>query len=233
MKRLLLGTDLWIEQRGRQAFNLDTILLQHFIKIPARAKVVLDLGTGVGPLMLYLSQKTNARIIGVEIQEVRYQQALKNIELNHLVDRLSCLHLDINDLKMKNVDVIVSNPPFFKVNEKSNLNRDEEDTIARHELMLNLNNLIKIVSKTLKYGGYFYMIHRPERLGEIIHLFEKHQLVIKRLRFVHPYADREANHILIEATKNGSAGLKVEKPLILYRDKHVLTNEIMDIYQGG
>ena len=215
MKRSLLGTDLQIEQEGRQAFNLDTILLQSFVKIPQKSKTVLDLGTGV------------------EIQEKRYLQALKNIELNDLQSRLSVLHMDIKDLKMKDVDVIVSNPPFFKVSETSNLNLDEEDTIARHEVMLNLSDLIKVVSKTLKFGGYFYMIHRPDRLEEIMTLCQKENMSVKRIRFVHPYLHHEANHVLIEVMKWGNPGLKVEKPLILYVEKHVLTKEMVDIYQGG
>lgn len=233
MIRTLLGTDLLIEQKGRQAFNLDTILLQSFVKVPVRSKTVLDLGTGIGPLMLYLSKKTKAKIIGFEIQEVRYLQALKNIELNHLNDQLSCIHMDIKNLKMKDVDVIVSNPPFFKVSETSNVNEHDEDTIARHEVMLNLKELIGIASKTLKYGGYFYFIHRPDRLGEIVSLLENEKLTIKRIRFVHPYLNHEANHVLIEAMKYGSIGLKVDQPLILYKEKHLLSEEMENIYQGG
>lgn len=232
MLRTLLGTDLWIEQKSRQAFNLDTILLSHFTRIPAKSKTVLDIGTGAGPLMLYLSKKTKAKIIGIEIQEERYLQALHNIKLNKLEDRLSVLHKDVKKLTMKDVDVIVSNPPFFKVNESSNLNDNEEDTIARHEVMLTLEELIKVVSKTLKYGGYFSMIHRPDRFGEIMLLLEKYQLTPKRVQFVHPYVHAPANHVLIEAMKQGSLGLTVEKPLILYIEKHVLTKEMTDIYGG-
>jgi tRNA1(Val) A37 N6-methylase TrmN6 len=232
MLRTLLGTDLWIEQQSRQAFNLDTILLSYFTKIPVKSNVVLDIGTGAGPLILYLSQKTKAKIIGIEIQEERYLQALKNIKLNHLEDRLSCIHQDVKHVHMKDVDVIVSNPPFFKVTETSNLSENEEDTIARHEVMLTLEELITWVSKTLKYGGYFSMIHRPDRFGEIILLLEKYQLIPKRVRFVHPYLDHPAKHVLIEAMKQGSPGLVVEKPLILYIEKHVLTKEMTDIYGG-
>ncbi len=232
MLRTLLGTDLWIEQNSRQAFNLDTILLAHFAKIPYRSKTVLDIGTGAGPLMLYLSKKTKAKIIGIEIQESRYLQAMKNIEMNHLENQLSCLHIDVKDLKMKDVDVIVTNPPFFKVSETSLLNETEEDQIARHEVSLTLEELISVASKTLKFGGYFQMIHRPDRFGEIVLLLEKYQLTPKRVQFVHPYINEPANHLLIEAMKKGSPGLTVESPLILYIEKHVLTKEMTDIYGG-
>ena len=232
MLRTLLGTDLWIDQQSHMAFNLDTILLQDFVKIPAKAKTVLDLGTGAGPLMLYLSKKTRAKIIGVELQEERYLQALHNIKLNHLENQLSVMHMDIKDLKMKDIDLIVSNPPFFKITETSNVNQSEDETIARHEVMLTLEELIEVASKSLKFGGYLTMIHRPERFGEIVLLLEKHRLTPKRVRFVHPYLNHHANHVLIEAMKQGSPGLNVIEPLILYHEKHIPTQELTDIYGG-
>ena len=192
----------------------------------------MDFGTGAGAVMLYLSQKTKAQIIGVEIQEDRYLAALHNIKLNELDNQLSCIHQDIKTLEHKDVDCIVSNPPFFKVNETSNVNDDEDATIARHEVMLNLNELIESVSKTLKYGGHFFMIHRPDRFAEIVEVMNTYQLEIKRVRFVHPYLDQKANHVLIEAIKNGQPGMKLEPPLILYCGKHILTKEMVDIYGG-
>ncbi|RJX23983.1 MAG: methyltransferase domain-containing protein [Acholeplasma sp.] len=232
MLRTLLGTDLWIEQNSRQAFNLDTILLQHFIKIPVRTKTILDVGTGVGPLMLYLSKRTKAKIIGVEIQEARYHQALKNIALNHLEHQLSCMHLDVKQLLMKDVDLIVTNPPFFKTTETSNKSEDEDDLIARHEVTLNLEELISSSSRLLKFGGYLTMIHRPDRFAEMTDLFNRYGFQVKRVRFVHPYLNHPANHLLIEAMKNGNPGMLVEPPLILYVDKHILTKEMVDIYGG-
>jgi tRNA1(Val) A37 N6-methylase TrmN6 len=232
MLRTLLGTDLLIEQQSTNAFNLDTVLLAHFVKIPVKSRVVLDVGTGNGALMLYLSQKTNAKIIGIEIQEERYLQAIKNIEINQLSHRLSVLNEDYKEINFKDVDCIISNPPFFKVSEKANLNKNEDMTIARHEIALNLENLIIQVTKHLKFGGHFFMIHRPDRIAEIIKTFAKYQLEIKRIRFVHPYLDAKANHVLIEATKNGNEGLTLEPPLILYIEKHIFTKELIEIYGG-
>jgi len=232
MLRTLLGTNLWIEQNSRQAFNLDTILLAHFSHVPVKSKIVVDIGTGVGALMLYLSEKTKAKIIGIEIQESRYLQALKNIELNHLSHRLSCLHHDVKEVNLKDVCYIVSNPPFFKLSEKANVNESEEDRIARHEIYLSLDDLAKHASRILKYGGRFSMIHRPDRFAEITEVFKRYQLEIKRIRFVHPYLNAKPNHLLIEAMKNGSPGLTVEPPLILYYEKHILTQEMIHIYGG-
>lgn len=233
MLRTLIGTDLWIEQSESQAFNLDTILLAHFTKIPYKTKQVLDIGTGVGGLMLYLSKKTKANIIGIEIQENRFQQALKNIELNHLESQLSCIHADIKTCTFKDVDYIISNPPFFKLNEETQTSLTEEDRIARHEVTLSLEDLIKQTSTFLKNGGYFSMIHRPDRFEEITKLLNQYHLNIKRVRFVHPYYDKKANHVLIEAMKKGSSGLIVEPPLILYHDQHIMTKELIDIYGGN
>lgn len=232
MRKQLLGSNLIIEQFGKQAFNLDTILLQNFAKVPYRAKQVLDIGTGVGALMLYMSEKTSAKIIGIEIQEKRYLQALQNIKLNNLESQLSCVHEDVKELNFKDVDFIISNPPFFKVNESSKLSSTKEEQIARHEIYLTLNDLIITVSKFLKQGGIFTMIHRPDRLEEIIELFAKYNLAIKRVRFVHPYEDKKANHVLIEAMKHGKQSLIVEPPLILYDEKNKMTEELLKIYGG-
>ena len=232
MLRTLLGTNLMIDQKGRQAFNLDTILLADFVKVPAKTKTLMDFGTGAGALMLYMSKKTKASIIGIEIQEERYYQALYNIKLNHLESQLSVQNQDVRKLEMKNVDCIISNPPFFKVSESSNTNESEDDTIARHEVMLTLDELIQSVSRTLKFGGHFYMIHRPDRFAEIISVMNKYQMEAKRVRFVHPYLNSHANHVLIEAIKNGQPGIVLESPLILYIEKHILTKEMVDIYGG-
>jgi tRNA1(Val) A37 N6-methylase TrmN6 len=235
MRRTLIGTDLLIEQEPDQAFNLDTILLAHFIKVPLRAKQILDFGTGTGALMLYMSLKTKAKITGIEIQKNRYDKALLNIEINHLGDRLRCMHKDINDITtndFKDVDLVISNPPFFKLEAHDKQNISEEKTIARHEVFINLETIIKKASLCLKYGGSFQMIHRPERLAEIISLMHAHQLEIKRLRFVHPYLNKPANHVLIESVKNGQSGLKLDPPLILYKKQHELTNDLNKIYKG-
>ncbi|PKK97423.1 MAG: SAM-dependent methyltransferase [Tenericutes bacterium HGW-Tenericutes-3] len=232
MQRTLLGTDLFIDQKPNQAFNLDTILLADFIKVPAKTKTLLDFGTGAGALMLYMSKKTKAKITGVEIQIDRYEKANHNIQINQLNHQLSCMLQDVRKLEITNSDVIISNPPFFKVTEKGNMNETEDEKIARHEVMLTLEELIESVSKCLKFGGHFFMIHRPDRFAEIIFEMNKYKLEVKRIRFVHPYDNSSPNHVLVEAIKNGQPGMKVEPPLILYKEKHVLTKEMNDIYGG-
>jgi tRNA1(Val) A37 N6-methylase TrmN6 len=235
MRRLLIGTDLWIDQEPDQAFNLDTILLAYFIKVPLKSKTILDFGTGTGALMLYLTKKTKANIIGIEVQTSRYQKALMNIEINDLSKRCSVLHLDLNDLTQahyQDVDLVVSNPPYFEVKAHQKLSPNQEKKIARHEVLINLETLIQKAAMVLKYGGSFQMIHRPERIAEIIDILKQHNMSVKRLRFVHPYSDKPANHVLIEAVKYGQSGLKLEAPIILYHGKHEITEQLKTIYEG-
>lgn len=235
MKRQLIGSPLWIEQDRDQAFNLDTILLQDFIRLPKKTEHILDFGTGTGVLMLYLSAKTKAQITGIEIQETRYEKALTNISLNALENRLSCILKDINALTLedfKDIDLIVSNPPFFKLNDQQKTNMSNEKTIARHEVAITLEQLIEKASLCLKFGGSFQLIHRPDRLGELMILLQKHHFEVKRLKMVHPYVDQKANHVLIEATKHGKPGVIVEPPMILYEDKHQMTEALKKLYGG-
>ena len=231
--RSLIGTSLAIEQSEKQAFNLDTILLASFLDFPAKTNRILDIGTGAGALMLYASQKTKAHIIGIEIQKERYDLAQHNIKLNHLNDQIEVIYGDIKDYQAKVFDCIISNPPFFKITSESKLSESLEDQIARHEIHLTLDDFAKHSSRLLKYGGKLYVIHRPDRLAELIQTFKMYHLEVKRIRFVHPYVSEKANHVLIEATKNGNSGLKIEPPLIVYHTKHELSEEMIKIYGGN
>lgn len=231
MKFLVETKNFKLNQTKQQAFNTDTILLANHIKIPKDTKNILDVGTGSGVLMLDLAYKTNANIYGIEVQENRFNQARENILLNKLEDRLKVINADFKEYNFNNLkfDLIVTNPPFFKVHNVNHLSKNEEDMIARHEVALDLENLITNVSKNLKDKGYFYMIHRPDRFLEILDLCQKNNLKIKQVRFIHPYLNSDANHVLIMAIKNGKEGIKVLNPLILYLDKHEFTDEMKQI----
>jgi tRNA1(Val) A37 N6-methylase TrmN6 len=233
LKRALIGSKLEVDQDRGHAFNLDTVLLADFVKLPYRIKHVIEVGTGNGAIALYLSEKTKAKITAIEIQALRYEKAVKNIKLNHLENQIDVIHQDYLETKYLHVDAIVCNPPFFKVNETSLLNEDDSITIARHEIKLDLESLIKKVSEQLKFGGKFFMIHRPDRLSDIFEYTKTYQLEIKRLKFVHPYIDKTANHILIECVKQGGKELILEPPLILYQAPHVLTEQAKKILGGN
>ncbi len=232
MKRALIGSKLVVDQDRGHAFNLDTVLLADFVKLTYRIKHVIDVGTGNGTIALYLSEKTKAKITAIEIQESRYHKAVKNVQLNRLEKQIDVVHQDYLQTKYQYVDAIICNPPFFKLNEKSIVNEDESIMIARHEITLDLENLIRKVSEQLKFGGKFFMIHRPDRLSEIYEYTRKYQLEIKRMKFVHPYIDKTANHVLVECVKQGGRDMTLEPPLILYKDKHLMTEQAKKILGG-
>lgn len=221
-----------LDQDRGHAFNLDTVLLADFVKLTYRIKHVIDVGTGNGAIALYLSEKTKAKITAIEIQKNSYQKALKNVQLNQLENKIEVIHQDYLQTNYQRVDAIICNPPFFKVNEKSIVNEDESIMIARHEITLDLENLIKKVSDQLKFGGKFFMIHRPDRLSEIFEYTKQYHLEIKRMKFVHPYIDKTANHVLVECVKKGGKEMILEPPLILYQDKHVMTEQAKKILGG-
>ncbi|VEU82940.1 methyltransferase [Acholeplasma hippikon] len=229
----MLGTKLNIESEIGKAFNLDTIVISDFARIPKGSKLVCDFGCGNAAIMLYLSQKTKAKILGIELQESRYLQAKKNIILNHLENQLDCLNIDLKTLNLEQkADVIVSNPPFFKVNKETKRSMDLDMEIAKHELFLTLEDLVLAARKNIKHGGLFFMVHKADRLDEIIINLTKYDFRIKRIRFVHPTITSKPNQVLIEARFKGEGYLIVEPPLIQYKNKTEYSDEMQAIYQG-
>lgn len=233
VKRDLLGTNLLIESDIGKAFNLDTILLSDFVRIPKGTKTILDFGTGNGAVMLYLSQRFNGQITGIEIQQKRYELALHNIALNDLTSRVTAKHLDLKTYRHEtHADIIVSNPPYFKVNNQTKQSLDMDMQIAKHEIHLDLETLIQTVSKNIKHGGLFFMVHKADRLEEIISSLNRYDFKLKRIRFVHPTMMHEPNQILVEAKYKAKAHLIVEPPLCQYKEKDVYSDEMQAIYEG-
>lgn len=234
----LLGYDgLKIIQRPDMFnFSLDSTLLADFVKPLSKTKKIMDLGTGNAPIPLFLSLKTKAKIIGVEIQKEVYDIAKRNIELNNLTDQISIVNKDIKglnkDYNNSEFDIITCNPPFFKYKETSNINKNEYKTIARHEVLITLEEIIIEVKKLLKTRGSFCMVHRTERIEEIIFLLNKHNFNIKRLRFVYPKVGENSNAVLIDAVSNGSPGLKLLEPLYVHENGGY-TKEINRIFHYG
>lgn len=219
------------------SFNTDTILLSSFVRVGNKTKKIIDLGAGNGAIPLYLSLKTKSPIYAIEIQENIFELLDKNIKHNHLENQIIPVLADIKGISkklgMQSFDVVVSNPPFFKKDEHTKVNKNESIMIARHEILIDLEGIIKEASMLLNNKGGFYMVHRPDRLTEIINLMSKYNLVPKRLRFVQPRRTSKPNHVLIEAIKNGSeGGLNVLSPLVIYNgDKW--TKEVLKIYNIG
>lgn len=215
-------------------FGMDSVLLSDFAKNMKNNSTVLDLGTGTGIIPILLCGKTNLRkVVGIEIQKDVANMAKRSSQLNNLQDKFEVVNTNIIDLKniyeKQSFDVIVTNPPYKKEN-TGITNENEAKLISRHEITANLEDFISISKDLLKDKGEFYMVHRPERLVDILSLMRKYKIEPKILKFVSPNKNKEPNLILIKGIKNANSFLKVEKNLYVYNEDGKYTNEILKIY---
>lgn len=215
-------------------FGIDAVLLSDFAKEIKKNSVVADLCSGNGIVSILLSGKCEAsKFYAVEIQQNIANMAARSIELNHLQDKIEVLNTDLKLLpdtfENGTFDSIVCNPPYMKAN-SGLINDCEEKIIARHEIMCSLEDVISVSAKLLKNSGTFYMVHRPDRLVDIISLLRKYRLEPKVLQLVQPFADKAPNLLLIKAVKNAKAFLKMSKPLVVYNSDGSYTEDILKIY---
>ena len=215
-------------------FGMDSVLLSDFAKNMKNNSTVLDLGTGTGIIPILLCGKTNLKkVVGIEIQQDVANMAKRSSQLNNLQDRFEVVNTNIIDLKniyeKQSFDVIVTNPPYKKEN-TGITNENEAKLISRHEITANLEDFISISKDLLKDKGEFYMVHRPERLVDILSLMRKYKIEAKILKFVSPNKNKEPNLILIKGIKNANSFLKIEKNLYVYNEDGKYTNEILKIY---
>jgi len=229
---LIPGTNYKIIQNKEKfSYGMDAILLSSFAKAKG---VVVDLGTGTGiiPLRIYNDKKVDI-IYGVEIQKEVANMAKRSVELNKLEDKIKILHMDLKELpnsfKKASVDVITTNPPYMKAG-GALLNPEENFAISRHEITCTLEDIIKVSQYLLKPLGKFYMVHRPNRLVDIMYNLRKYNIEPKYVRFVQAKINDRPNLVLIEGVKNGKPDLKFHKTLIVYNDDNTYTDEIYEIY---
>jgi tRNA1(Val) A37 N6-methylase TrmN6 len=215
-------------------FSLDSVLLANFVTIRTNTKKIIDLGTGNAPIPLILSTRTKGEIIGVEIQKPVYDLALKSIEINNLKDRIRIINEDAKVIdkmfETDTYDVITSNPPYFKYNGISLVNNNDCKAIARHEVLLSIDEIFRISRKLLKNGGILAIVHRPERLMEILNKMKQYNIEPKRIRFVYPKENMDCNIVLIEGTKNGKEGLKILPPLFVHDSNGEYTEEVKKMF---
>lgn len=221
-----------IQRKDMFNFSLDTVLLSHFCTINKNYEKIIDFGTNNAAIPLILSMRTASKIIGVEIQEEACKIAQKNIVLNHLENQIEIVHEDIKNYihQIQNVDLVVCNPPFFKLGEKSNLNDNEYLQIARHEIKITLEQIIQSASKILKQKGRFAIVHRPERLIDIITIMKTYDIEPKRIQLVYPKHNRECNTILVEGMYKGNPGLKILPPLYAHDDSGEYSKEVRKLF---
>ncbi len=222
-----------VQNKNYFNFSLDSVLLPNFVELNPNTKNILDLCTGNAPIPIILSTKTKAKIIGVEIQKEIYDLALESVKINN-IDSIEILNKDakelINNYETDTFDLITCNPPYFKNSNESIKNDNKVKSIARHELSINIEDVIKISKKLLKNGGSLCIVHRTERLIEIIELMKKNNIEPKRIQFVYPKLTKESNLVLIDGRKNGKSGLKLLPPLIVHHENGQYTKEILKIF---
>ena len=223
-----------IQNKKWFCFGMDAVLLSDFAKKIKPNATVVDLGAGTGIISILLSAKTKAsKIKCVEKQKEMAKLIEKNIELNKLENKLELINKDILKLEIKenSVDAVVTNPPYKKQNTGIK-NGNEQKFISKVETTAALEDFIKVSKKILKDKGQFFMVHRPDRLVDIIYLMRKYKIEPKRIKFVYTSKLKQDNAklILVEGIKNAKPFLKVEKSIYVYDENGKYTNEINKIY---
>ena len=227
-----------IQSKNGFCFGMDAVLLSGFIceglSHTTEATKIIDLGTGTGIIPLLLRAKTNSRdLTGLEIQERSADMARRSVDLNKLGEDIKIVRGDIcNAFEIfgKAVfDVVTANPPYMKPS-GGLTNPEDAKAIARHEIKCTFADVAYQAAALLKPQGKLFLVHRPERLAELVDTLRENRLEPKRLRMVHSFQDSQATMVLIEAAKGGNTFLKVDPPLIIYKSKGVYTDEILEIY---
>ena len=190
--------------------------------------------TGNAPIPLILSTKTDAKIYAVELQKEVYNLAKETIKINKLDNQIVLINNNIKNLKKifntETFDIITCNPPYFKKKEDSIINENIVKSIARHEIEMELEDVMLISKSLLKNEGSLVLVHRTDRLIEIIELMRKHNIEPKRMRLIYPKINTESNLVLIDGRKNGKKGLKILPPLYIHNDDNSYTKEVLEMF---
>ena len=215
-------------------FGTDSVLLANFVEVK-RSDSIVDFGCGSGVIPLLLAFKKDAKnIIGLEIQDELVSLAKRNVKLNNYENVIEIKQGDFSDsrkhIKPNHFDIVVSNPPYQKLN-SGKVSENKHKAIARHEIKASLEDLIREASLALKNGGKFYLVHRSKRLAECFELLAKYNLAPKRLKPIYPRKNKSSNHFLVEARLNKGIGMKLEKPIYVYKENSgEYTDEVKRMY---
>lgn len=222
-----------IQNKKWFCFGMDAVLLTNFCDVKNNGRVV-DLGTGTGIIPILLSGKRSfSKAYGIEIQDEVAEMARRSVELNNLQEKIEILNMDLKNaaghLEKYSFDVVISNPPY-KLNNSGIVNPNDQKAISRHEIKCTLEDVIQTACLLLKQYGSFFMVHRPDRLVDILCLLRKYRLEPKQIRFVHPHAGDKPNMVLIRSSKHGNPELKFDKPLYIYGEDGKYTEDVYKIY---
>ena len=218
---------------GKFCFGMDAVLLSNFARVK-KGESALDLGTGTGIIPILLSAKTQGeRFVGLEIQEESADMATRSVLHNGLEEKIKIVNGDIKEaveiFGPASFDVITTNPPYM-IGQHGIANASDAKTIARHEVLCTLDDILRQSAKILRPGGRFYMVHRPFRLAEIFSKMVELKIEPKRMRMVHPFIDKEPNMVLIEGTRGGNSRMTVERPLVVYKEVGIYSDELLGEY---
>ena len=232
---LQLNGLMLIQKKDGFKFGVDAVLLSDFANIKKKHKVIdLCTGTGIIPFLLYGKYNPN-NIKGIEIQEDMVEMANRSVELNK-INNIEFIHSDLKDVKflktLEKADAVTVNPPY-KLSNAGIVNPSDKLSIARHEILCNLENVIEASRILLKDNGRLFMVHRPERLADIITLMRKYKIEPKRIRMVHPNKNKAPNIVLVEGQRDGGAFLKWDNPLYVYNEDGTYSDQINEIYGRG
>ncbi|MBP1039940.1 tRNA1(Val) (adenine(37)-N6)-methyltransferase [Vagococcus sp. BWB3-3] len=226
-----------IQSKEVFSFSLDAVLLANFASLPKRGQIV-DLCAGNGAVGLFISQKTEANIVGIELQDRLADMGRRSVQLNQLEEQMTLHTLDLKQtttvVKKDSVDLIVCNPPYFKELPTNVKNPNPYLAIARHEIATNLDEVVKEAAGLLKSNGKLALVHRPERLVDILETMKRYSIIPKRVRFVYPKTGKEANVLLVEGIHKGRPdGLKVLPPLFVYDEQDDYYPEVRGMLYGS
>lgn len=222
-----------IQNSKRFCFGTDAVLLSHFAGI-RKNDMVVDLGTGTGIIPILLAgRQEEARIIGIEIQPDMVEMANRSVQLNSLESRVEILNADLKEapevLGKGKFSLVVSNPPYKKAG--SGIHNPQDDkAIARHEILCDLDDVLESAVKLLRIGGRFAMVHRPDRMMDILVGMREHRLEPKRIRMVHSQIHKPPTLVLVEGVLHAKPYLNWLPPLVVYDEKMEYTNELKEIY---
>ena len=223
-----------IQNKKFFCFGIDSVLISNFCAKNKSASNAVDIGSGSGIISILIASKTRIKhIYGIEIQNEVAEMSKRSIELNHLEDKIEILNIDLKDatkyIKPNSIDCVVTNPPYMK-NGTGAKNENRQKIIARHEVETTLSEILNISYKLLKDKGEFFMIHRVDRLVDILSEMRAQRLEPKEIQFIHPYVNKSPNLVMLRAVKNGGRELKVLDPLVVYNEDGEYTDEILKIY---
>ncbi len=229
---ILDGMKIIQPKRGYR-FSLDAVLLAHFASVKG-VHTIIDIGTGSGIIPLLMSSRIpDAAIVGIELQEAIAERALRNIILNNKTEQIRIIQGDVREIEQHLpggfAQLVLSNPPFWRVGE-GKLSQNKEEAIARHELYLNLEQLVFGAAYLLEDNGRLALIHRADRMEELLQAFSAARIRPRRIRMIHSYADRNAKLVLLEGQKHGQGQLEILPPLVIYEQQGVYCREIQALY---